>query len=153
MGSVWCHRGSIEAPPTCCSNPVLLIKKAALKGEELSDIDDERLQRGLVWGKEGLLWMELCSDEAGSKPQFKADSCTFMNKWTAAEKKRPLLVVSMCWSVVCMWVVAPGVVFTCTNLAATSLKPLCSKRLMISPHSPLWTPSGFTAMKVRSMSA
>lgn len=42
---------------------------------------------------------------------------------------------------------------TCMNLAATSLKPLCSKRLMISPHSPLWTPSGFTAMKVRSMFA
>lgn len=42
---------------------------------------------------------------------------------------------------------------TWTNLAATSLKPLVSKRLMISPHSPLWTPSGFTAMKVRSMSA
>lgn len=40
---------------------------------------------------------------------------------------------------------------TCMNLAATSLKPLCSKRLMISPHSPLWTPSGLTAMKVRSM--
>lgn len=36
---------------------------------------------------------------------------------------------------------------------ATSLKPLCSKRLMISPTRPLWTPSGLMAMKVRSLLA
>ena len=41
--------------------------------------------------------------------------------------------------------------FTCMNLRATSLKPLASKRLMISPTSPRWTPSGLTMMKVRSV--
>jgi len=33
---------------------------------------------------------------------------------------------------------------------ATSLKPFCSKRRMISPTSPRCTPSGLMAMKVRS---
>lgn len=32
----------------------------------------------------------------------------------------------------------------------TSLNPFCSNRLMISPTSPLCTPSGLMAMKVRS---
>ncbi len=35
---------------------------------------------------------------------------------------------------------------------ATNLKPFCSKRLMISPISPLCTPSGLMAMNVRSSS-
>ena len=35
-------------------------------------------------------------------------------------------------------------------LQATSLYPLASNRFMISPTSPLWTPSGFTMIKVRS---
>ncbi|RLV99239.1 hypothetical protein DV515_00009889 [Chloebia gouldiae] len=30
---------------------------------------------------------------------------------------------------------------------ATSRNPFCSKRLMISPTSPRWTPSGLMAMK------
>lgn len=33
---------------------------------------------------------------------------------------------------------------------ATSLNPFCSNRLMISPTSPRWTPSGLMAMNVRS---
>lgn len=33
---------------------------------------------------------------------------------------------------------------------ATNLKPLASKRLIISPTSPRWTPSGLTMIKVRS---
>lgn len=37
------------------------------------------------------------------------------------------------------------------NFMATSLKPFCSKRSMIFPTSPRWTPSGFTIMKVRSL--
>jgi len=36
------------------------------------------------------------------------------------------------------------------NFMATSLKPLVSNRLMISPTSPRWTPSGLTMMKVCS---
>lgn len=39
---------------------------------------------------------------------------------------------------------------TQSNFNATNLKPLASKRLMISPTSPRWTPSGLTMMKVRS---
>lgn len=39
---------------------------------------------------------------------------------------------------------------TCTNFMATSRNPFCSNRLMISPTSPRWTPSGLMAMKVRS---
>ena len=39
---------------------------------------------------------------------------------------------------------------TCIIFMATSLNPFCSKRLMISPTSPLWTASGFNIMKVRS---
>ena len=35
-------------------------------------------------------------------------------------------------------------------MIATSLKPFCSNRLMISPTRPRWTPSGLMAMKVRS---
>lgn len=40
--------------------------------------------------------------------------------------------------------------FTWVNFMATNLKPFCSKRLMISPVSPLCTPSGLMAMNVRS---
>jgi hypothetical protein len=36
------------------------------------------------------------------------------------------------------------------NFMATSLKPFCSNRLMISPTSPRWTPSGLIMMKVCS---
>lgn len=36
---------------------------------------------------------------------------------------------------------------------ATRRNPFCSKRLMISPTSPRWTPSGLMAMKVRSQLA
>lgn len=36
------------------------------------------------------------------------------------------------------------------NFMATNLKPLASKRLMISPTSPRWTPSGLIMIKVRS---
>lgn len=39
---------------------------------------------------------------------------------------------------------------TCISLRATSLNPFFSKRHTISPTSLRWTPSGFTAMKVRS---
>lgn len=39
---------------------------------------------------------------------------------------------------------------TCISLRATSLNPFFSKRRRISPSSLRWTPSGFTAMKVRS---
>lgn len=35
---------------------------------------------------------------------------------------------------------------------ATSLNPFCSNRLIISPTSPLWTPSGLIMMKVCSLS-
>lgn len=42
---------------------------------------------------------------------------------------------------------------TCRNFMATSRKPFCSNRLMISPTSPRWTPSGLMAMKVRSQLA
>ena len=34
---------------------------------------------------------------------------------------------------------------------ATNLKPFCSKRSMILPTSPRWTPSGLTMIKVRSV--
>lgn len=40
--------------------------------------------------------------------------------------------------------------FTWINFIAANLKPFCSKRLMISPMSPLCTPSGLMAMNVRS---
>merc|ERR1712142_943638 len=36
-------------------------------------------------------------------------------------------------------------------MKSTSLNPRCSNRLMMSPTSPRWTPSGFTMMKVRSV--
>ena len=36
---------------------------------------------------------------------------------------------------------------------ATSLNPFCSKRLMMSPTNPRWTPSGLIMMKVRSVLA
>lgn len=39
---------------------------------------------------------------------------------------------------------------TQVNFNATNLKPFCSKRLIISPTIPLWTPSGLTIMKVLS---
>lgn len=39
---------------------------------------------------------------------------------------------------------------TCMNFMATSRNPFCSNRLIISPTSPRWTPSGLMAMKVRS---
>lgn len=39
---------------------------------------------------------------------------------------------------------------THVNFMATSLNPFCSKRSMIFPTSPLWTPSGLTMIKVRS---
>lgn len=39
---------------------------------------------------------------------------------------------------------------TCMSLTPTSLNPFLSKRRMISPTSLRCTPSGFTAMKVRS---
>lgn len=39
------------------------------------------------------------------------------------------------------------------NFMATNLKPFCSKRSMILPTSPRWTPSGLTIMKVRSVLA
>lgn len=39
---------------------------------------------------------------------------------------------------------------TCINFMPTNLNPLASKRLIISPVSPRWTPSGLTAIKVRS---
>lgn len=42
---------------------------------------------------------------------------------------------------------------TCICLQATSLYPLCSNLFIISPTSPLWTPSGFTIMKERSLLA
>lgn len=42
---------------------------------------------------------------------------------------------------------------TQVNFRATSLKPFCSKRSMILPTSPRWTPSGLTMMKVRSLLA
>ena len=41
-------------------------------------------------------------------------------------------------------------ILTWRNFNATNLKPFCSKRLMILPTSPRWTPSGLTMMKVRS---
>lgn len=44
-------------------------------------------------------------------------------------------------------------VLTHMNFMATNLKPLASKRLMIFPTMPRWTPSGFTIMKVRSLFA
>ena len=37
------------------------------------------------------------------------------------------------------------IIFTATNL-----KPFCSKRLIMSAISPLWTPSGLIAMNVLS---
>ena len=40
--------------------------------------------------------------------------------------------------------------FTCMNFIATSLKPFFSKRLMISPTRPRWTPSGLIMINVRS---
>lgn len=36
------------------------------------------------------------------------------------------------------------------NFKATNLNPLDSKRLIILPTSPRWTPSGLTMIKVRS---
>lgn len=42
---------------------------------------------------------------------------------------------------------------TQVNFNATNLNPLASKRLMIFPTSPLWTPSGLTMIKVRSLLA
>lgn len=42
---------------------------------------------------------------------------------------------------------------TCINFRPTRRNPFCSKRLMISPTSPRWTPSGLIAMKVRSLLA
>lgn len=39
---------------------------------------------------------------------------------------------------------------TCNIFRPTSLKPLCSKRWIIFPTRRRWTPSGFTAMRVRS---
>lgn len=40
---------------------------------------------------------------------------------------------------------------TCSIFRPTNRNPRCSKRLMTSPISRLWTPSGFTAIKVRSL--
>lgn len=37
------------------------------------------------------------------------------------------------------------------NFIATSLNPFCSNFFIILPTSPLWTPSGFTMIKVRSL--
>ena len=40
---------------------------------------------------------------------------------------------------------------TLTNFMATSLNPFCSNRLMMSAISPLWTASGLSIRKVRSL--
>ena len=40
---------------------------------------------------------------------------------------------------------------TCSIFMPTSLKPLCSKRCIICPTRRRWTPSGFTATRVRSL--
>lgn len=42
-------------------------------------------------------------------------------------------------------------IITCMNFIPTILKPLASNLLIISPMRPRWTPSGLTAMKVRSL--
>lgn len=40
---------------------------------------------------------------------------------------------------------------TCSIFMPTSLKPRCSKRWIICPMRRRWTPSGFTAIRVRSL--
>lgn len=44
----------------------------------------------------------------------------------------------------------PNDLLTHMNFMATNLNPLASKRLMISPTIPRWTPSGLIMIKVRS---
>jgi hypothetical protein len=39
------------------------------------------------------------------------------------------------------------------NFKATSLNPFASNRLIILPTNPLWTPSGLTMIKVRSLAS
>jgi hypothetical protein len=39
------------------------------------------------------------------------------------------------------------------NFNATSLNPFASNRLSILPTNPLWTPSGLTMIKVRSLAS
>ena len=43
------------------------------------------------------------------------------------------------------------ITLTCMNFIPTSFKPFFSKRDIISPISPRWTPSGFTIMNVLSL--
>jgi hypothetical protein len=42
---------------------------------------------------------------------------------------------------------------TQVNFKATSLNPFASNRLIILPTNPLWTPSGLTMIKVRSLAS